>query len=92
MSNVEFVLNNDSAAWREVFLNNPDIRAGLAKYSAEAANRNTVALQSSDVRGIEPEHAFVAVIDKGAYTLLGKVVANSGEAKRAAIQAGLPHW
>lgn len=92
MNNVKFVLNNDSAAWQEVFLNNPDIHAGLSQYASEAARRNTAALQASYAKGVKPEHGFTAVIDKGAHTMLGKVVTNSGEAKRAAIQAGLPHW
>lgn len=38
MANVKIELNKDSAAWRNVFLNNGEIRAALMKGGQELAN------------------------------------------------------
>lgn len=92
MANIRVVLDGSSADWQDVFKNSTEIRAGLAKYVAIAANKNTAALRNSGVRGLKPEHGFVAIIDTADKTALGKVAANGGEAKTSAIRAGLPQW
>lgn len=91
MSAVKFVLDGSSEAWMNIFKNSPEIREGLMKYATAAAAKNTVLLQASDAKGVQPDHKFVAVVDVADKTMLGKVVATNG-AKRAAIEAGLPKW
>lgn len=53
MSEIKFVLNDNSAAWREVFLNNSDIRAALESHgNALAASEQARAgvPQECDIR------------------------------------------
>lgn len=91
MSGYKVVLDGSSDVWMDVFKNNPDIRAGLNKVIAPAAAKNTAALQQSAVPGLKPEHKFVAVVDVGDKSMLGKVAATNG-AKGVAKKAGLPNW